>query len=73
MVIDHELAFVGGLDLCFGRWDQHQHSLADRHPGGVENEIWPGQDFNNVSLPDAELYSSQLTGSHRTGYWISRT
>lgn len=52
IVIDYEMAFIGGLDLCFGRWDFHQHSLADMHPEGVDNEIWPGQDFNNNRVMD---------------------
>ncbi|KAF8253235.1 phospholipase D/nuclease [Wilcoxina mikolae CBS 423.85] len=52
MVIDHKLAFIGGLDMCFGRWDMHQHPLADVHPEGVANEIWPGQDFNNNRILD---------------------
>ena len=47
IVIDFELAFIGGLDLCFGRWDNRQHALSDVHPSGVQNEMWPGQDFNN--------------------------
>ncbi|KAI0022487.1 phospholipase D/nuclease [Xylariomycetidae sp. FL0641] len=52
IVIDYEMAFIGGLDLCFGRWDDHQHILADVHPEGVQNEIWPGQDFNNNRIMD---------------------
>jgi len=52
IVIDYALAFIGGLDLCFGRWDNHQHPLADAHPAGVENEIWPGQDWNNNRIMD---------------------
>ncbi|MCJ1319049.1 hypothetical protein MMC15_004382 [Xylographa vitiligo] len=52
IVIDYALAFIGGLDLCFGRWDNHQHPLADVHPAGVQNEIWPGQDFNNNRIMD---------------------
>lgn len=52
IVIDHQLAFVGGLDLCFGRWDQKQHPLSDVHPGGVQHEIFPGQDFNNNRIMD---------------------
>ncbi|KAK6002350.1 hypothetical protein QM012_001988 [Aureobasidium pullulans] len=52
IVIDFDLAFIGGLDLCFGRWDQWQHPLADAHPAGVENEIFPGQDFNNNRIMD---------------------
>lgn len=52
MVVDYELAFIGGIDLCFGRWDNHQHPLADVHPAGIENEIFPGQDFNNNRIMD---------------------
>lgn len=47
IVVDYHLAFIGGLDLCYGRWDIRQHILADVHPSGVVNEIFPGQDFNN--------------------------
>jgi phospholipase D1/2 len=52
IVIDYEMAFIGGLDLCFGRWDNHQHALSDMHPEGVANEVWPGQDFNNNRVMD---------------------
>ncbi|KAH6631507.1 hypothetical protein F5144DRAFT_648256 [Chaetomium tenue] len=52
IVIDYEMAFIGGLDLCFGRWDDHQHALSDMHPEGVTNEVWPGQDFNNNRIMD---------------------
>ncbi|KAK0746778.1 hypothetical protein B0T18DRAFT_429677 [Schizothecium vesticola] len=52
IVVDYEMAFIGGLDLCFGRWDAHQHALSDVHPEGVENEVWPGQDFNNNRIMD---------------------
>ncbi|BFZ54499.1 Phospholipase D1 [Savitreella phatthalungensis] len=37
MVIDNELAFVGGLDLCFGRWDTHEHLIVDDKPTGRAN------------------------------------
>lgn len=52
IVIDYNVAFIGGLDLCFGRWDAHQHALSDVHPAGVANEVWPGQDFNNNRVKD---------------------
>lgn len=52
IVIDYALAFIGGLDLCFGRWDNRQHSMADVHPAGVKNEMFPGQDFNNNRIMD---------------------
>ncbi|KAM0506840.1 hypothetical protein ACHAPB_002907 [Verticillium nonalfalfae] len=52
IVIDYRMAFIGGLDLCFGRWDTQTHALADVHPEGVKNEVWPGQDFNNNRVMD---------------------
>lgn len=52
IVIDYNMAFIGGLDLCFGRWDNHQHVLADAHPAGVDKEIFPGQDWNNNRIMD---------------------
>lgn len=29
VIIDQSLAFVGGIDLCYGRWDDEQHRLTD--------------------------------------------
>lgn len=52
VTIDYNLSFIGGLDLCFGRWDTRHHPLADVHPLGARNEIWPGQDFNNNRIMD---------------------
>ncbi|EPE10877.1 phospholipase d p1 [Ophiostoma piceae UAMH 11346] len=52
IVIDYNIAYFGGLDMCFGRWDDHTHALADVHPEGVINETWPGQDFNNNRVMD---------------------
>lgn len=52
IVIDYALAFIGGLDLCYGRWDTRQHPLADVSPAGVDNTCFPGQDFNNNRIMD---------------------
>ncbi|KAJ7382521.1 hypothetical protein OS493_034412 [Desmophyllum pertusum] len=32
IVVDRSIAFVGGIDLCFGRWDSHNHELTDPFP-----------------------------------------
>jgi phospholipase D1/2 len=29
VVIDQSIAFVGGIDLCYGRWDNNEHRLTD--------------------------------------------
>ena len=46
--IDHETAFIGGLDLCFGRMDTSEHLLTDNE----EPYIWNGIDYSNVRLSD---------------------
>lgn len=29
VVVDQSIAFVGGIDLCYGRWDNNEHRLID--------------------------------------------
>ena len=51
-LIDKKVAFMGGLDLCYGRWDTNQHPIADAHPGNLDDIVFPGQDFNNARIMD---------------------
>ncbi|KAJ3563394.1 hypothetical protein NP233_g8968 [Leucocoprinus birnbaumii] len=51
-VIDQAIAFMGGIDLCFGRWDTPQHVLADDVDGTDRSEIWPGKDYSNPRILD---------------------
>lgn len=51
-VIDGRIAFMGGLDMCFGRWDTNQHALADVHGENLNEIIFPGQDYNNARVLD---------------------
>lgn len=51
-LIDGKIAFMGGLDLCYGRWDTNDHPIADCHPSNLENSVFPGQDFNNARIMD---------------------
>lgn len=37
---------MGGLDICYGRWDYKDHLIAD--PGG----LWDGADYNNARIRD---------------------
>ncbi|KAF9557909.1 phospholipase D/nuclease [Agrocybe pediades] len=52
VVVDNEWAAVGGIDLCFGRWDTHTHPLADVHPTDFSKTLFPGQDYNNARIMD---------------------
>ncbi|TCD69038.1 Phospholipase D1 [Steccherinum ochraceum] len=49
-VIDQAIAFMGGLDLCFGRWDSPQHVLTDDPDDN--DHIWPGKDYSNPRIMD---------------------
>lgn len=61
-VVDHTVAFVGGIDLCFGRWDTPQHTLIDdkatgfepsEHPKDADHcQLWPGKDYSNPRIQD---------------------
>jgi phospholipase D1/2 len=53
-LIDGKIAFMGGLDMCFGRWDTNQHAIADAHPGDINATVFPGQDYNNARIMDFE-------------------
>jgi phospholipase D1/2 len=52
LLVDGKLAFMGGLDLCFGRWDTNAHPIADTHPTDVYAGLFPGQDYNNARIYD---------------------
>jgi len=52
VVVDNHFAAIGGLDLCFGRWDTHNHPCADVHPTEFDLTLFPGQDFNNARIMD---------------------
>lgn len=61
-IVDHDVAFVGGIDLCFGRWDCPQHPIADDKPTGFESaedpkdaehcQLFPGKDYSNPRVQD---------------------
>ncbi|KAJ4835368.1 Phospholipase D zeta 1 [Turnera subulata] len=42
VIVDHQICFIGGLDLCFGRYDTIEHRVGDCPP-----DIWPGKDYYN--------------------------
>ena len=54
VVIDSAIACIGGLDLCYGRWDTHNFSMADVHPDNLRATALPGQDFSDARVQDFE-------------------
>ncbi|KAH8163618.1 hypothetical protein CIB48_g4634 [Xylaria polymorpha] len=53
-LVDRNIVFMGGLDMCFGRYDTNSHPIADAHPGNLDAIVFPGQDFNNARVFDFE-------------------
>lgn len=61
-IVDHTIAFCGGVDLCFGRWDTPQHVVTDDKLTGFELDdnpkdadhcqLWPGKDYSNPRVQD---------------------
>lgn len=59
-IVDHTIAFVGGIDLCYGRWDTADHVLDDSapqaFPGGRGNKgpfrTFVGKDYSNPRVMD---------------------
>ncbi|XP_060966950.1 phospholipase D zeta 1 [Cannabis sativa] len=42
VIVDYQICFIGGLDLCFGRYDTTEHKVGDS-----PSIIWPGKDYYN--------------------------
>uniref|UniRef100_A0A452U039 Phospholipase n=1 Tax=Ursus maritimus TaxID=29073 RepID=A0A452U039_URSMA len=61
VVIDQSVAFVGGIDLAYGRWDDNEHRLTD--VGSVNIETAP----KNPPCPRADLTHYCLHGETR--FW----
>jgi phospholipase D1/2 len=61
-VIDQKKAFVGGIDICMGRYDLHSHPLKD-YPDENGNVLFPGMDYSNSRTKDfstVDQYQKEL-------------
>ncbi|KAG2355827.1 hypothetical protein BDR07DRAFT_1473986 [Suillus spraguei] len=63
VVVDNHRGCVGGLDICFGRWDTHNHPLADVHPTDWSRTLFPGQDYNNARVLDFQNVDNYVSNS----------
>ncbi|CCK69258.1 phospholipase D KNAG_0C01450 [Huiozyma naganishii CBS 8797] len=50
-VIDNTVAFMGGIDLCFGRYDTPDHVLRDDYED-IRDQVFPGKDYSNARVCD---------------------
>lgn len=42
VIVDQSIAFLGGIDLCYGRWDTSEHRLTDLGKAKIAFRIIPG-------------------------------
>lgn len=49
MVIDQKIGYLGGIDLCYGRYDNENYALSEPLKNAT---YFPGSDFNNVRIKD---------------------
>ncbi len=67
LIVDQMVCFLGGVDLCYGRWDTPGHSLVDDSPysfksqvpeslakkgKGIAYQLHPGKDYSNPRVRD---------------------
>ncbi|CAG9562934.1 unnamed protein product [Danaus chrysippus] len=52
VVVDQTVAFLGGIDLCYGRWDDHKHRLTD---------------LGNILHPKSVIKTKKKTSSYPAG------
>ena len=68
VIIDQKIAFVGGLDLCWGRYDTNNHPIVEE-----ENEshtyYYPGSDYSNERQEDFhevdKFYNEQVNRNRK--------
>ena len=51
VIIDQKMAFVGGLDLCWGRYDSHKHPIVEEE-NLTHLYYYPGSDYVNERQVD---------------------
>lgn len=59
VIIDERIAYVGGIDLFWGRWDTEGNSISNER--NSENSYnWPGYDYSNDRISDKTQLSKYL-------------
>lgn len=62
VIIDQIIGYVGGLDLCWGRWDTHQHPIYEE-PNPEQKYNFPGIDYSNARIRDFDKVENYLVES----------
>ncbi|KAL8157962.1 phospholipase D zeta 1-like isoform X2 [Apium graveolens] len=56
VIIDNHICFIGGLDLCYGRYDSSDHKVGD-----LPANIWPGKDYYNPRESEPNNWEDTMT------------
>nr|BAA24077.1 phospholipase D1b [Rattus norvegicus] len=64
VIIDQSVAFVGGIDLAYGRWDDNEHRLTDV---GSVKRVTSGQSLGSLTAASVEsMESLSLKDKHQS-------
>ncbi|VYS57619.1 unnamed protein product [Arabidopsis thaliana] len=55
VIVDNQVCFIGGLDLCFGRYDTFEHKVGDN-----PSVTWPGKDYYNPRESEPNTWEDAL-------------
>ena len=62
VIIDQIIGYVGGLDLCWGRWDTHAHPIFEEK-NDKDEYYFPGIDYSNARIRDFDKVDKYLEES----------
>ena len=62
VIIDQIIGYVGGLDLCWGRWDTHEHPIYEE-PNDRQEYNFPAIDYSNARIRDFDKVEDYLKES----------
>ena len=62
VIIDQIIGYVGGLDLCWGRWDTHDHVIFEEK-NEKDEYYFPGIDYSNARIRDFDKVENYLEES----------
>ncbi|KND02124.1 uncharacterized protein SPPG_02618 [Spizellomyces punctatus DAOM BR117] len=66
-IIDRKIAFIGGIDLCVGRYDTAEHTLRDDLVYNSQGHLEPRTDGNEISNKiEASEKDSNLLNEHQS-------
>ena len=62
VIIDQIIGYVGGLDLCWGRWDTHSHPIFEGK-NDKDEYLFPAIDYSNARIRDFDKVENYLEES----------